>query len=648
MKTISILSVVLLSVVTTCLSAGTRGPDSAHAVLWGKITAPLPIILADDVSPNTVQATKELARVIGLISGKTPEILDRQHYKAGSKAIWIGHHPDLLRTFPGADLSFSKPEEILILSGGGSVAILGNDRMINGTETMSGTANAVYTFIQRNLGVRWLWPGTLGEVIPKTDVLSIAPEVFRFAPAFLQRDLFIMEHTWFAGLKEWNTRQRLQLDSFESPPGHGFDDWWERYHVSHPEYFALQPDGTRSGFPEPGYAKVCEGEPGVWRQWVENVSAALKESPSQQAFAASQNDGSNMGICMDPRSVAWDQPGAPLYRYIWNGKVEDYVTMSDRSVRFWNILGEKLREAHPDKDLRVVGMAYGPAKPPPIKAVAADNVVIGFVGHFPMSSDALRQSEREEFAAWMKVAKYTVFRPNLFWYSGGFMGLPTLSTKAAGEDLRFLAENSCKGIVVDLAPQHWATQGLQYYVLAQLFWDPFQDSADLVRDFCESGFGPAAPELERYFHLLETAQRATVNHPQWRAGMGIQATLADPILPATYSEEILGECDMLLTQAGAKLASAPEDQRLRLDFIRRGQEFTRLTMKIVLAMNRVRSSQGKDFEAVEQAISLCKKRDAFLAEEDKKASASRHPALHSHRIQVSWIEGRAQGDILGP
>ena len=51
---------------------------------------------------------------------------------------------------------------------------------------------------------------------------------------------------------EWVRFQRMVLDSLSlEAGGHGFGNWWERYHETHPEYFALQPDGTRSGFSGP-------------------------------------------------------------------------------------------------------------------------------------------------------------------------------------------------------------------------------------------------------------------------------------------------------------------------------------------------------------------------------------------------------------
>src|SRR5690606_24320827 len=44
--------------------------------------------------------------------------------------------------------------------------------------------------------------------------------------------------------REWMAFQRLG-SSVKSSGGHAFAGWWEKYGAEHPEWFALQPDGTR-------------------------------------------------------------------------------------------------------------------------------------------------------------------------------------------------------------------------------------------------------------------------------------------------------------------------------------------------------------------------------------------------------------------
>jgi lysophospholipase L1-like esterase len=633
-------------VVVAPLSGGQAKNPEAVLVTEEGTTAPL--IVEKNAPPHTIEAVEELARLMEKISGYRPEILNVPPDPLPASTIWVGPHPGLAKAMPGVDFQLTQPEETLFVSQDGHVAILGMDKMVGEEQIMSGTANAVYSFAQEVLGVRWLWPGELGEDIVASKTIRVPPQTVRFTPVFLQRRLFY--RTDQPSEKTWTVRQRLAYDYLQAPAGHAFDDWWEKYSKTHPEYFALQPDGTRSGFPEPRYAKVCEGEPGVARQWLENVAEQLKKNPTQRIFNAAQNDGSNAGICVDPRSTAMDEPGAPLQNYSWKDKSTTDVAMSDRMVRFANKLGELLEKRYPDEDLKVLAMPYGPSKPAPMKAVPRDNVVISYVGQFPTSGDKWREEEKAQYAAWARTAPFMIFRPNLFYYSGGWHGLPVITPHLVAEDFRFLADHSCRGITVDGTPNHFGTQGLQYYVMAQLMWNPYQDVGALVDDFCLRGFGPAASEVRAYYDLMEQAQLAVLNHPEWFPGMGtIRDPLCEVILPTVYSPELLDKADQKLAEAAKALENAPEVYRQRLDFIQRGQEFTRLMMDTILTMNDVRQSKGRNVAAVEKAVALVKAREEFFREEEVRAkAASRPPVANAHAIRTTWIESRKLQDWLGP
>jgi hypothetical protein len=60
------------------------------------------------------------------------------------------------------------------------------------------------------------------------------------------------------------------------------------------------------------------------------------------------------------------------------------------------------------------------------------------------------------------------------------------------------------GTDFDACCHHWATQGLNYYVVARLHWNPEQDVSAIVADYCQAGFGPAGKSVRRYFERLES------------------------------------------------------------------------------------------------------------------------------------------------
>ncbi len=619
------------------IGLGIRIVSGAEMLLVEKGVSQMPIIVAADASAATTNAAQELSAYIQKIAGAKLQILVGPVNPTPERAIWIGIHPNLKEVFPDANLEFKHPEEILQICNGQHLLIAGRDRRVGDKQIESGTANSVYTFLQKNLGVRWLWPGPLGEDVVKRETIAFAPFEYRFTPPFRQRDLF---HRTSGAMLEWNRFQRCELDSFWVTGGHGFPRWWNDYHEEHPDYFALQPDGTRSGYPSPGNAKLCESNPDVWRQWLTNATAAFNHDPTLQTFPASANDGSNGGICVCDRCSAWDHPDGSLWMLNWANGSQEHVAMSDRYVTFWNHLARGLKKSFPERDLYVAGMAYGPSKPAPIATKLEPNILIGYVGHFPFAPPAARQQEKDQWQAWSKVAPLLIYRPNLFYYSGGWHGLPTLVLDDTIEDFRFLAEHSGGGITVDGMTTHWATQGPQYYLMAQLAWDPLQDGQAVIQDYYQRGFGPAAESVRAYFALMEEAHKGILQTPDWRNSMGVIRKVLADCIAAQYNTARLDEADRLLNEARTKTADGSV-YRQRVDFVGIGLEFTRLLVDTLDAMTSVRETGGKDTTSVLRAIDLCKQRDALF----ERAGGT---ALNAYQFNTTWREGRGLVDYLGP
>ena len=66
-------------------------------------------------------------------------------------------------------------------------------------DTSAGTLFGVYEWLQRDLGVRWLWPGELGTFVPRTESVAAREVDDTVAPALVQRHVrhgleFTSEH----------------------------------------------------------------------------------------------------------------------------------------------------------------------------------------------------------------------------------------------------------------------------------------------------------------------------------------------------------------------------------------------------------------------------------------------------------------------
>lgn len=237
-------------------------------------------------------------------------------------AVWIGYQPILDELFPDIDFAFTHQEEVLIAANEDHLVIAGRDRWdedhlivegrnrtIEGWQREYGTVNAVYTFLRDHLDVRWIMPGEFGEDVIQSDTIAVGPLEYRHHPPFLERAeilRFSKDGDSRRHSHDWARFQRVQLDSVTAPGGHPASDWWEKYHESHPDYFALQPDGSRSGYPSPANAKRCLSNPAVWDQWLKEVEQILEKDPNRTVFSGSENDSHSSGLCVCENCREWD------------------------------------------------------------------------------------------------------------------------------------------------------------------------------------------------------------------------------------------------------------------------------------------------------------------------------------------------------
>ncbi len=280
--------------------------STAKPVLVEEGISRAPIVVFEGAPPKTRRAADELAEYIEKTSGARPEVIEGLPDPIPASAIWVGYQPVLKELFPDLDFDFLHPEEILIAANDRHLVIVGRDRWdpehlvvegidekIAGKQQEYGTVNAVYTFLQDDLGVRWLWPGELGEDIARSKTIALGPMEVRYHPQIRARGgaftFSRLSNRGYGKAHDWARLMRLQLDSLGLEGGHGFGDWWDRYHQTHPELFALQPDGTRSGFPNPRTAKLCQSNPKVWELWLAGVGEKLAQDPTRTTFSASPN-----------------------------------------------------------------------------------------------------------------------------------------------------------------------------------------------------------------------------------------------------------------------------------------------------------------------------------------------------------------------
>lgn len=149
----------------TTESIGMNNKSGKKLILVKDGVSSAPIILYKGAPRFTEAAVVELAQYIEKTSGVKPEIIKGEPEDTPEHAIWVGYQPALKNLFPKIDLNFKYPEEIIIAANSNHLVIAGHDRWdsermtilgnakkpIKGVQQEYGTANAVYTFLQKYL-----------------------------------------------------------------------------------------------------------------------------------------------------------------------------------------------------------------------------------------------------------------------------------------------------------------------------------------------------------------------------------------------------------------------------------------------------------------------------------------------------------------
>ncbi|HRK14621.1 MAG TPA: DUF4838 domain-containing protein [Prosthecobacter sp.] len=606
---------------------------AADLVLVDKDTPPAPIVIFKDAPPRTREAAEVLADYIAKISGQKPPVIEGAPEPLPERAIWVGAQPAVKTLFSQTDFDFKHPEEILIAANEKHVVIAGRDRwdperldiktkegVIKGVQQEYGTINAVYTFLQDQLGVRWFWPGELGEDVPKSERVSIsAPFEYRHHPQMRARGTVFnycrLGNKGYGKSQEWTMRQRLQLCSLSLEGGHGFGDWWERYHQKYPVIFALQPDGTRSGFPNPHNAKLCMSNPKVWELWLEGVEEQLRQDPHRTIFNASPNDGWASGHCVCDNCTAWDHPDGEPRVFNWFKRNETRPATSDRDVTFANTLGGLLKQKYPGKDYRVMMLSYGHSRPAPVKARPADNVIMTVVANFFGRTGLVDRGStrgdtyRQQFEAWAKIVPSMFWRPNTGSPAGWQQGLPDIHVAQTIRDFKDVAAANCIGIYIDGVWEHWSTVGPLYYIMAQLAWNPAADADAILADYYTRAFGPAAPQVREYFEALEK-ERMAFTAKNGEAGVFT--------FPQLYTADLLSESQARLDRAAAAVPADSIHAR-RVAFIQAGLTYTRMMVENIVLMDR-----------------YWKKKDAAIAAQVRKNWAVIEEHVAAHPYAINW------------
>lgn len=640
-------------------------PVNASATVLVVNSQPAVTIVVDADAPEwTLRAVENLTYYVREISGgELPVVNDPQEVET-SAILWVGKHPALSARYSSVNFDVKNPEEILIEVLGKDIVILGRDVVSpDGVQLEAGTHLAISSFIENQLGVRWFWPGKWGTDIPKQETIRIGAVSVRYTPQLRVRSLSlpnfesgynslskrtirglsgVMENskTWVRekdlATREWLNHHRGDArstgSSFIYPLAgswsahrtagtHGFKGWFAKYREVHPDWFAMQPDGTRqegSSNPYPNVAnvKMCVSNPEVAEQWVKDAVEYFKKNPHATDYNAGERDYGWQGYCLCEGCLAMDNQEAEMLEQPvrWENESRELYALTDRYVKFWNIIAKRLKEELPDREVYVGVSPYHVTRPAPTIRME-ENIIPVFVGlegrFYNRNHQEYTEEQREMWRGWWEAAgrkNKLMWRPNIMYLN---LSLPYVFTRRHAENMRFMADHGLAGVVTSsgMAAGSWATQGPQLYLSAKLLWDPRADVTAVMDDYYERAYGPASIYIQQYFQLYEDLYTRLAE--QYK-GQGF-STYQDPprlfreirldsrpaqgrlgkegITPHRAIEEQAGA---LLQQAMSAVANSEEKFQERVAFVKTGFDFIQAQLDSIEAMNHFREKATEE------------------------------------------------------
>jgi len=564
--------------------------SAVELVLVSGGQARVPIVIPSNQKST---AATDLQQIIRKISGAALEIVTLDQWKqrfSPAPAIFMGCTP-----VKKAQIANEEWSCVEVRSDG--VFFHVNPKASPSTQEMA-MQHAVNCFARQALGCRWLMPGELGEVMPQRRTIALVPTTMEQNPVFWFRrlrdeqaryggkesrhqraldmlqasgkDETLKEAEKNMGAAEWLMRMNTGA-RFPFAFGHNFAGWWDKYGRAHPEYFALQPDGTRTQ--RPPRERLCESEPRLWNQLASNIIAAFDADPNLRMFSICENDGAVRNkFCMCPRCRALDPPNAPKVKdgKIYNPKTgepfaEGYPALSDRVFTFYNEVARRVKEKHPDRYLGAY--AYSVYRTPPVNLKKVeDNIIVSLV------SDDLSLLE-----GWSKMASNLFIRPNRLGDTKTF-GMVRNDARRLGRFIQSTARYNVLGHDWPGLYGNWATQGLNYYVVAMMLWDPTQDVESLIEDYLVSAYGERAlAAMRRYFDKLEVLTNEILSNRDYASAPA--KSNPEPLL-MHYAAARLEDLERCLSEAReATLPNSPERRRVELNLL--GLDYTRRVCRLI-------------------------------------------------------------------
>ena len=353
-----------------------------------------------------------------------------------------------------------------------------------------GTMYGVFAFLEQQLGIRWYTP-TFTKV-PQRRTYLLPALNHTESPALKIRQLYYheaMENPVWCAHNRVNSIHSSVQNEYGGMYSYGGIHTFEilmpphEFFATHPEFFSLY-DGRRIAD-----GQLCLSNPEVLRTMIARLRTYINEHPGHWVYSVSQNDNEKPCQCANCRALE-----------------QRYGGHSGLMVWFVNQVAAAVEQTHPGTLVSTFAYQYTRHAPTGIRP--RHNVVIRLcdieccLAH-PIASDAQNAAFLKDLHDWSRIAPRLYIWDYVVNFSNYLLPFPNFSVLAS--NLRTFRDNRCIGVMEEGQYQSDESEfsELRAWLLAQLMWNPEQDTDRLIRCFITDYYGAAAPYIQQYFSACQ-------------------------------------------------------------------------------------------------------------------------------------------------
>jgi len=556
------------------------------AVIVENGQAKVQIVVPSGANNVESYAAQELAEHLKLISGKDVPVV----------SIPSGKVPQI-RLGRAAKLDISKlpGNSALVKIGEADIDIAGIDGEGSALKSSvpAGTLFGVYEFLERELGVRWLWPGKLGTIAPAKNNIKLDPNSYLVDPPMDSAGW----RFYGSGGKGWaseanrrkfnhDTHVWLRRHRFNSLVhvgyGHAYINYMKLYYKDNPELFNLLPNGKRISDPtyfngRADLVSMCVSNPDL----VKRTVADWVERGTNTMLNVNENDTAGKCVCAnclaldnnpDKDRVARAKKRFDAKDRYWYSELG---SLSDRYAAFYLAVQKEADKIKPGN--RMVGCIYGNYYEAPTKLKLNDRIIMRFCPPlmYPWTDAKIAMFKRL-WKGWADAGVSLMLRPN-FTHDGH--NFPLMYHRQFAECFDFARDNGLKYSDFDSLTSVFGVNGITHYVIAAKNYSGRDKSVSELENEYLSAFGKAAPAMREWLELMTAATAKGYSSDDNSVEGSSYYTSFYEVADLVFTPEVMKKGRELL-EAAEKAAAGDAAALERVKFVRAGYEDAAIVLEV--------------------------------------------------------------------